>query len=143
LLAGLVGTSAGTAYVESAAGIRAGGRTGATAIVCALCFVPFLFLGPLASLVPPAATAPALLAVGVFMFRGIGELASDRIEEALPAFVTMLLIPFTVSIATGILVGFVLHVVCFVLARRHRELPPAMWALAAVAAIALSIENLQ
>jgi len=141
LSAGLLGTSAGTAYVESAAGIRAGARTGRAAIVCALCFVPFLFLGPLAQMVPAAATAPALLIVGVFMFRVAGELPRERIEEALPAYATLLLIPLTLSIAQGILYGFVLHVVCFVLARRARELRPTMWALAAVAAAALAIEN--
>ncbi|HEX2573047.1 MAG TPA: NCS2 family permease [Polyangia bacterium] len=143
LCAGLVGTSAGTAYIESAAGIRAGGRTGLVAVVCALCFVPFLFLGPLAALVPPAATAPALVLVGVSMFMS-GVAAGgprERIEEALPSYFTLLLIPLTSSIAQGILAGFVLHVVAFTLAGRRRELSATMWALAGVAVLALAVEQ--
>src|SRR5215470_278391 len=103
LTAGLLGTSAGTAYVESAAGIRAGGRTGLASVVCAICFLPFLFLGPLAETVPAAATAPALLLVGVFLFAVARELPTTKLEEALPAFATLLLIPFTASIGRGIL----------------------------------------
>ncbi|HJZ86278.1 MAG TPA: NCS2 family permease [Polyangia bacterium] len=141
--AGLLGTSAGTAYIESVAGIRAGGRTGLTALVCALCFLPFLFLGPLAAVVPPSATAPALLLVGVFMFRTVADLPMERLEEALPAYVTLLLIPLTSSIAQGILWGFGLHALAFALAGRARELRAGMWVLAAVAAFALGIENLR
>ena len=141
LAAGLLGTSAGTAYVESAAGIRAGGRTGLTAVVCGLCFVPFLFLGPLAAVVPASATAPALVVVGVFMFRGIAGVSTDKLEEALPAYATLVLIPLTSSIAQGILWGFVLHAACFVLAGRGRELSRGMWALAIVAAGALWLGN--
>ncbi len=143
--AGLLGTSAGTAYIESTAGIRAGGRTGRAAIVCAACFLPFLFLGPLAAIVPPSATAPALVLVGVFMFKVVVELPpnqGDRLEEALPAYATLVLIPLTSSIAQGILWGFVLHAVSFALAGRRREIGAPMWALSAVAAAALAIENL-
>jgi AGZA family xanthine/uracil permease-like MFS transporter len=139
--AGVLGTSAGTAYIESAAGIRAGGRSGWTAVVCGLCFVPFLFLGPTARIVPDSATAPALVLVGAFMFHGFS--VPQALEEAVPAYATLILIPLTSSIAQGILWGFVLHVVAFVLARRYRELPRMMWALAAVAVFALTIENLR
>ena len=137
--AGVLGTSSGTAYIESAAGIRAGGRTGMTAVVCGLCFLPFLFLGPAAQMVPAYATAPALVLVGVFMLRGFS--VPEPLEEALPAYATLLLIPLTSSIAQGILWGFVLHAAAFVLARRWRELSATMWALAAVGAFALAIEN--
>jgi AGZA family xanthine/uracil permease-like MFS transporter len=109
--------------------------------VCALCFLPFLFLGPLAAIVPPAATAPALVLVGVFMFSAVADLPLGRLEEALPAYATLLLIPLTSSIAQGILWGFVLHVLAFTLAGRRRELPAAMWALALVAAFALAVDN--
>ncbi len=143
LFAGLLGTSAGTAYVESAAGIRAGGRTGTTAVVCAICFLPFLFLGPLAAAIPAAATAPALIVVGLFMFRSVTHLPLDKLEEALPAFVTLILIPLTMSIAQGILAGFVLHTLCFVAAGRRRELSPTMWSLAGVSVFALALENLR
>lgn len=140
LVAGLLGTSAGTAYVESAAGIRAGGRTGATAITCALLFLPLLFLGPLAAVVPACATAPALVIVGVFMLGTLRELPAERLEEALPACATLILVPLTVSIAQGILWGFVLHGVCFALAGRLRELTGTMKALVVVSAFALALE---
>jgi AGZA family xanthine/uracil permease-like MFS transporter len=139
--AGLLGTSSGTAYIESAAGIRAGARSGKAAVVCGLCFLPFLFLGPLAAAVPAAATAPALLLVGVFMFASVR--LPERIEEAVPAFFTLLIIPLSSSIAQGILGGFVLHVVCFVLARRFRDISLAMWLLSAVALVALGLENVR
>jgi AGZA family xanthine/uracil permease-like MFS transporter len=141
LSAGLLGTSSGTAYIESAAGINAGARTGRAAVVCGLCFLPFLFLGPLAAAVPPAATAPALLLVGVYMFKPVVSLPLENIEEALPAFFTLLIIPLTSSIAQGILGGFVLHVICFAIARR--KVPLGMWLLSAVAALALALENLR
>jgi adenine/guanine/hypoxanthine permease len=140
--AGLVGTSAGTAYIESAAGIRAGGRTGRTAIVCGLCFLPFLFLGPVARLVPAAATAPVLLLVGVFMFRGAGQLVGERLEEAVPAFATLILIPLTSSIATGVLWGLCLHVLAYAFAGRAREITLTGWLLGLVAAGALTLEQL-
>jgi AGZA family xanthine/uracil permease-like MFS transporter len=143
LFAGLLGTSAGTAYVESAAGIETGGRTGRVAVVCGLCFLPFLFLGPLAAMVPAAATAPALVLVGVSMFKPVVRLPLGRLEEAVPAYLTLLLIPLTSSIAQGILTGFVLHPVCFTLAGRRRELGLATWLLALVAGGALALENLR
>jgi AGZA family xanthine/uracil permease-like MFS transporter len=141
--AGLLGTSAGTAYIESAAGIRSGGRTGRVAVVAGLCFLPFLFLGPLAALVPPAATAPALVLVGVFMFAPVVRLPLGCLEEALPAYVTMLLIPLTSSISQGILAGFLLHPACFALAGRRRELGAGSYVLAVVAALGLALENLK
>ncbi|MBI2896702.1 MAG: hypothetical protein HYY06_24300 [Deltaproteobacteria bacterium] len=78
---------------------------------------------------------------GVFMSRGLAELGVDSLEEALPAYVTMVLIPLTSSIAQGILWGFVLHAACFTLAGRRRELSPMMWLLALVAAGAIALEN--
>jgi AGZA family xanthine/uracil permease-like MFS transporter len=109
--------------------------------VCGLCFLPFLLLSPLAQLVPAAATAPALLLTGLYMFRAVPSLPLERLEEGVPAYATLLLIPLTSSIALGILWGFVLHVVLFVLARRGRELTVGMWALAATSAVALWIDH--
>jgi AGZA family xanthine/uracil permease-like MFS transporter len=139
--AGILGISAGTAYIESAAGIQAGARTGRAAILCGLCFLPFLFLGPVAAMVPAAATAPALLLVGAQLFAGVTTLAGAPLEEIVPAYATLILIPLTSSIAQGILWGFVLHALAFVLAGRARELGRGMWALATVAACALWIDN--
>jgi AGZA family xanthine/uracil permease-like MFS transporter len=92
LTAGLAGSSPGTAYVESIAGIRMGGRTGRASVVTALCFVPCFFLGPLAAAVPGYATAAVLLLVGVSMFQAVASIDFRNVEDALPAFVTVVLI---------------------------------------------------
>lgn len=105
-LAGLVGSSPGTAYIESAVGVEAGGRTGLTAVVAGLLFLPFLFLSPLISIVPAIATAPALVLVGVFMIRPIVKINWMTLDDAIPAFIAMVLIPFTYSITHGITWGF-------------------------------------
>ncbi|MBI5200351.1 MAG: NCS2 family permease, partial [Elusimicrobia bacterium] len=84
--AGLMGTSSGTAYIESAAGIEAGGRTGLTSVFTALCFLPCFFIAPLAEALPAFATAPVLIAVGALMFRSVKHLDLERMEDALPAF---------------------------------------------------------
>lgn len=126
LSSGLLGTSPGTAYIESAAGIEAGGRTGLVAVVTAFCFLPCLFFSPVAQMVPAYATSPILILVGSLMFRSIGKIPFDRIEDALPAFLTLALIPFTFSITQGILWGFIAHGVLYLLVGRVRELSPMM-----------------
>ncbi len=131
--AGLLGTSSGTAYVESAAGINAGGRTGLTAVVAGLCFVPCLFLAPIAAAVPAFATAPVLIIVGVLMFRTSRTLPFGVLEEMVPAFLTLVLIPLTLSITQGLLWGLVAHVVCLVVAGRARDLTPWHWGLGLLA----------
>jgi adenine/guanine/hypoxanthine permease len=141
LTAGLLGTSSGTAYVESVAGIRMGGRTGLSAVVTALCFVPCLFVGPLAAAVPNYATAPVLLLVGVAMFGTVTRIGFDRLEVAVPAFATLILIPLTFSITQGILWGFVLHAVLHQLVGRGREVTPGAWTLAALSAALLVLEH--
>ncbi|MGZ3695266.1 MAG: solute carrier family 23 protein, partial [Bdellovibrionota bacterium] len=134
LTAGLFGTSSGTAFIESAAGIEAGGRTGLSSVFTALCFLPFLFLAPLAGLVPAFATAPILILVGGSMFKTATELKFQSIEEWLPAFLTVVLIPLTFSITQGILWGFISHVLLFALAGRRRELSPMLVGIAVVSA---------
>src|SRR6195256_6046275 len=91
--AGLAGSSSGTAYIESIAGINMGGRTGLTSVFTALCFLPCLFLAPLAGMVPPYATAAVLILVGASMFKSVGQISFSKIEEGLPAFLTIILIP--------------------------------------------------
>src|SRR5262249_33211336 len=88
--AGLFGSSPGTAYIESVAGIEMGGRTGWTAVFCAICFLPCLFLAPLAAIVPPYATAVVLLLVGSYMFRSVKEIDFSELEDVIPAFVTII-----------------------------------------------------
>jgi AGZA family xanthine/uracil permease-like MFS transporter len=136
-VAGLAGTSSGTAYVESIAGIRMGGRSGAASVVTALCFLPCLFVAPLASAVPTYATAPVLVLVGVAMFQMVSQIDFARVEDALPAFVTLVLIPLTFSITQGILCGFVLQALLYACVGRAREVPVALWLLAALSAVLL------
>jgi AGZA family xanthine/uracil permease-like MFS transporter len=130
LSAGLAGTSSGTAYVESIAGIRMGGRTGRASVVTALCFLPCFFVAPLAAAVPVYATAPVLVLVGAAMFQTVAGLDFSSIEDSLPAFVTLVLIPLTFSITQGILWGFILHAVLYTVTGRARDVPLAMWMLA-------------
>jgi AGZA family xanthine/uracil permease-like MFS transporter len=130
--AGLLGSSPGTAYVESIAGIRMGGRTGRASVVTALCFVPCFFLGPLVAAVPGYATAAVLVLVGVSMFQAVFSVDFTRLEDALPAFVTLVLIPLTLSITQGILWGFLLHAVIYAVVGRARDVSPTLWTLAAL-----------
>lgn len=139
--AGLVGTSSGTAYVESIAGIRMGGRTGLTAVVTAFCFLPCLFIAPLAAAIPNYATSAVLILVGVAMFQSVTRVDFDRLEIAVPAFATLMLIPLTFSITQGILWGFLLHAVLHAVAGKAREVTAAAWGLAAVSVVLLVIEH--
>jgi adenine/guanine/hypoxanthine permease len=139
--AGVFGSSPGTAYVESIAGIRAGGRTGRTAIVTALCFLPCLFIAPLAAAVPPYATAAVLIVVGVSMFQVVTDVDFEQLETAVPAFATLILIPLTFSITQGILWGFILHVGLFAIVGRRRELSRMVVALAMVSMALLALEH--
>jgi AGZA family xanthine/uracil permease-like MFS transporter len=139
--AGMFGSSSGTAYVESIAGIRMGGRTGLTAIVTGLCFVPCLFIAPLASAVPPYATAAVLIMVGVAMFQTVSRIDFDQLEIGVPAFATLVLIPLTFSITQGILWGFILHAVLHALTGRAREVGGMVWVLALVSIGLLVLEH--
>ena len=139
--AGLFGTSSGTAYVESIAGIRMGARSGTAAVVTALCFLPCLFIAPLAAAIPPFATAAVLILVGVSMFQSVTSVTFEELETAVPAFATLVLIPLTFSITQGILWGFILHAVLHAVAGRARAVTPAAWGLAAVSVGLLVIEH--
>ena len=132
--AGLAGSSSGTAFVESIAGIRMGGRTGLASVVTALCFVPCFFVAPLAAAVPAYATAPVLVLVGVSMFQITTSIDFARVERALPSFAILVLIPLTFSITQGILCGFVLHALLHACVGRAREVPATLWLLAALSA---------
>ncbi|NLM01729.1 MAG: NCS2 family permease, partial [Treponema sp.] len=107
----LLGTSNTTTYVESAAGIAAGGKTGLTSVVVAILFIICLFLTPIAGVVPAAATAPALIIVGVLMMEAFGKIMWDDLEEALPAFFTVIFMAFSYSISNGIAAGFIFYVI--------------------------------
>ncbi len=127
----LLGTSTTTSYIESASGIRAGGRTGPTAVTAALLFVLALFLSPLAASVPPYATAPAILFVACVMMRALGDVGWEDITEAVPAAVTVITMPLTFSIATGIGLGFIAYTLIKVLSGRWSDLNAAVVLVAA------------
>jgi adenine/guanine/hypoxanthine permease len=139
--AGLFGSSSGTAYVESIAGIRMGGRTGMAAVVTACCFLPCLFIAPIAAAIPPYATSAVLILVGVAMFQSVTHVTFDRLEIAVPSFATLILIPLTFSITQGILWGFILHAALHLVVGKAREVTAAAWGLAAVAIALLVIEH--
>lgn len=138
---GLFGTSAGTAYIESTAGIEAGGRTGITSVVTALCFLPCFFLAPLISMIPAYATAPVLIIIGVFMLQGITKLDLSRLEESIPVALTMIMIPLTFSITQGILWGFTSYTALALISRRGKELKPMMLILSALSVFLLWLEH--
>ncbi|MBG4799162.1 NCS2 family permease [Pseudomonas aeruginosa] len=137
----LLGTSTTTSYIESAAGVSAGGRTGLTAIVVAILFLLALFFAPLAGSVPAFATAPALLFVAVLMASGLAEIDWEDITVAAPVVVTALAMPFTYSIATGIAVGVISWTAIKVLSGRWRELNPALVILSVLFVIKLGFFN--
>lgn len=139
LTAGLFGTSAGTAYIESASGIEVGGRTGTTAIVCALFFLPCLFLAPLAGLVPATATAPVLICVGILMFKNISELKMDQFEEWVPGVLTIMLIPLTFSITKGLMWGLFTQLALFIALGRIQKISIALWILGVLSGVYLAL----
>ena len=106
-ISGIFGTSAGTSYIESATGVEEGGRTGFTAVVAGLLFIPFMFFSPILSIIPAIATAPALVLVGVFMMKPVTKINWQNFDDAIPAFIGMILIPLTYSITQGIIWGFI------------------------------------
>ncbi|MEE9544496.1 MAG: NCS2 family permease [Rhodospirillales bacterium] len=134
-----MGTSTTTSYIESAAGINAGGRTGLTAVSVAVLFVLSLFLAPLAKTIPAYATAPALVFVACLMARGIAEIDWDDMTEVAPAMVTAITMPLTFSIANGIGLGFITYVLVKTLSGRPAEAGPAIWAMAALFAVKFAV----
>ncbi|MFD2234897.1 NCS2 family permease [Phaeospirillum tilakii] len=129
----MLGTSPTTSYIESAAGIRAGGRTGLTALTVAALFLLALLFSPLAASIPPYATAPALLFVACLMAGGLSGIAWDDVTEAVPAAITALAMPLTFSIAHGIAFGLISFAAIKLLAGRGREVSLTVWILAAAA----------
>ena len=107
----------------------------------ALCFLPCLFFAPVAGMVPAFATSPVLLLVGASMFRTVRTIDFERMEDALPAFLTAALIPLTFSISQGILWGFIAHVGLYWMAGRRREVHPMMYPIAAVSVALVALEQ--
>ncbi len=128
----LMGTSTVTTYIESAAGVEEGGRTGLTSVVVAGLFLIGLFITPIVALVPAAATAPALILVGLFMLSNLAHIDFDDYTEFIPAFFTLIMMPFTYSISDGIGAGIITYVIVKLATRKHREISWIMYLLAAV-----------
>jgi len=135
----LLGTSTTTTYIESASGVADGGRTGLASVFTALFFFLAVFFTPLIGAVPAYATAPALILVGVFMMRGIGQIDFYNFEEAAPAFLTFVLMPLTFSIATGLAFGFVSFVLIKLLLGKWRQLNPYLVGAAVFSAVSLLV----
>ncbi len=140
---GVASASSATTYVESAAGIGDGARTGLASVITGLLFVVTIFLSPLAQFVPSEAAAPALVVVGVLMIAQVRNIDFSDFTIALPAFLTMVLMPFTYSITNGVGAGFISYVVLRAAIGRARDVDPLMWAISAAFAIYFAIEPLR
>lgn len=127
-----LGTSTVTTYIESATGVSEGGRTGLTAVVVAMLFLLAAFFSPLAAAVPAIATAPALIIVGVFMISAVMTIKWNDLTEAIPAFLTLLAMPLTFSIANGLALGFIFYPLLKLLTGRGREVSWLVYLLAAL-----------
>ncbi len=125
-----LGTSTTTTYVESASGVGEGGRTGLTAFSAAICFVLALFFSPIFLAIPGAATAPALIIVGVMMMPSVARIHWDDYCKAIPAFLTIIMMPLAYSISDGILIGVISYVLCHAVAGKFKDISITMWILA-------------
>ncbi|MCM3712388.1 NCS2 family permease [Sporosarcina luteola] len=125
----IFGTSTTTSYIESTAGVAAGAKTGFASIVTGTLFLLALFFSPLLFVITPEVTAPALIIVGVLMVTALGNIEWTKFEIAVPAFFTIITMPLTYSIATGIAIGFVFYPITMLLAGRRREIHPIMYGL--------------
>jgi AGZA family xanthine/uracil permease-like MFS transporter len=132
IISSLLGTSTVVSYIESAAGVQAGGRTGLTALTTAVCFLLALFLTPLILMIPSVAVAPALVVVGIVMFEGVTDLDLRKFEIAAPAILTILTMPLTYSISTGIGIGLIAMAVLGIGAGHARQITAVTYVLAAV-----------
>ena len=126
----MLGTSTTTTYVESAAGVAQGGRSGLTAFSVAVCFAVALFFSPLFLSIPAAATAPALIIVGLLMMEPIVSIPFDDFSEAIPAFVCIVMMPLSYSISNGILLGMISYVLMNMICGKFSKITPAMYILA-------------
>ena len=126
----ILGTSTTTTYVESAAGVAQGGRSGLTALIVGGCFVVALFFSPLFLSIPSAATAPALIIVGLLMMEQVKNIPFDDFSESIPAFVCMIMMPLTYSISNGILIGMITYVLMNMICGKFKKLSPAIYILA-------------
>lgn len=128
----ILGTSTVTTYVESTAGISAGGKTGLTSTVTGLCFILALFLGPVLGLVPAAATAPILIVVGIMMAGALRDIEWNDMSVAIPSFLTVICMPLFYSITDGLAFGFISYIIVKLASRKFKEIHPLMYVIAAL-----------
>ncbi len=136
-ISGLLGSSPGTSYIESAAGIEAGGRSGLTAAFAGLLFIPFLFLAPAIGMVPLVASAPILVIIGLFMCKPIAKIDWGNFETAFPAFMAMILIPLTFSITQGIIWGFLTWTAVKIFVGKFDQISIPLWCISVFSILAL------
>ncbi len=139
----ILGTSTVTSYVESASGVAVGGRTGLTAISTATMFILALFLAPLFLMVPASATAPALILVGLFMITSVVKINFDNMTEALPAFLTIVMMPFAFSIAQGIVFGMLSFVLLKALSGKWKHISVTMWVISILFIVKLVLDAMK
>ena len=138
-----LGTSTVTSFVESSSGVAAGARTGLSSIVTALLFLVALFLSPLFFLIPAAATAPALIFVGYLMMKSVVGIKFDDPTEGIPAFITIMTMPFAYSISKGIMFGIISYVIAKVAGKKAKDIPVVTWILAVIFVADLIFEALK
>ncbi len=139
----VLGTSNTTTYVESAAGIAVGGKTGLTSVVTAVLFAAMLFVLPFALMVPAAATAPALIIVGILMMSSMAKIKWDDLDEAIAAFFTVVVMPFAYSIATGVAAGFIFYVLIKIVKGKAKDVHPLMYIVTGLFLLKYVIDALQ
>jgi AGZA family xanthine/uracil permease-like MFS transporter len=141
MLGALLGTSTTTSYIESAAGIEQGGRTGLTSVFTGILFLLALLFVPVVTVVPAYATAPALIMVGLFMMKEVKTIDFANLEESFPAFIIMVMIALSYSISTGLAFGFISFTVIKIVSGRTGQIKPAMWVIAALSLMFLMLEH--
>lgn len=142
MIGSVLGTSTTTSYIESAAGIEQGGRSGLTSIVTGACFLLALLFVPIVQIVPGYATAPALIMVGLFMMKEVKRVDFMNLEEAFPAFIIMVMIALSYSISTGLAFGFISFTLIKVLSGKAKNVKPAMWIIAILSVLFLTLDRL-
>ena len=141
MLGAALGTSTITSYIESAAGIEEGGRTGLTSLVTGICFLLALLFVPIVGVVPDYATGPALVMVGLFMMKEISRINFRNMEEAFPAFIIMVMIALSYSISTGLSFGFISFALMKIVSGKGREVKPVMWVIVILSILFLTLDR--
>ncbi|MBH4864181.1 NCS2 family permease, partial [Staphylococcus aureus] len=129
IVGSVFGTTTTTSYIESTSGVAVGARTGFASIVTGCCFLLALFFSPLIAVVTSAVTTPALVVVGVLMAANFAEINWKSFEVAVPAFITIIMMPLSYSIATGIACGFIFYPITMLISKKHKEVHPIMYVL--------------